>query len=226
VIPNGVDLVALRAGAAQRATFRQRFGLDDSTRMILTMARLVPDKGQQHLLDALARPEMQPYRAAVRLVLVGDGPTREGLQAQARALGLGDSVVFAGRLPHDEVPGLLSAADIVVVPSSAEGMSISLLEAMACARPIIASDIPAIASVVADGVTGRLFPVAQPAGLAKALAEFLAEPRRAARMGERAQTIVTERYDQRVMVADYERVFARTAAGASEVGRPTNPVGS
>lgn len=219
VIPNGVDLAALAEGTSQRASVRQRLGADDQTRIIMVLARLAPDKGQQHLLDAVVRPEMQPFRRLVRVVLVGDGPARDELVSQATALGLRDSVVFVGRVPHGEVPGLLAAADLVVLPSISEGMSLSLLESMASGRAVIASNIPAIASVVEDGVTGVLVPVAQPAGLARALAGLLANPQRAVQLGAQAHAYVAAHFDQRAMVAAYEGVFLRAAGVTDDSSR-------
>lgn len=217
VIANGVDVAKLNAGASSRESVRRRLGVtpeNQGTRIILTLARLVRDKGQQYLLDALAMPEMQAHRGAIRVVFAGDGPARGKLAAQVEALGLQDIVTFLGRVAHDEVAGLLAAADIVVLPTVSEGMSLSLLEAMACGRPVIASDIPAIASFIEDGVTGRITPVARPEALAQALVELLTNREYAQRLGAQGQAYVSARYDQRHMVEGYERVFLKVSPGS------------
>jgi len=127
------------------------------------------------------------------------------------ALGLQDTVLFLGRVPHEDVAGVLAAADIVALPTVSEGMSLSLLEAMASGRPVVASDIPAIASFVEDGVTGRIVPVAQPPALARALVELLDDEDYANTLGARGRAFVAARYDQRTMVAGYEQVFLQVA---------------
>lgn len=217
VIPNGVDSVALTAGAPLRGSYRQKLGIvDDNVRIVLVLARLVRDKGQQFLIEALVHPEMQAHRRDVHVVLAGEGPARASLAAQTRSLGLQDSVTFLGRVPHDEVPGLLAAADIVALPSVAEGMPLSLLEAMACGLPVIASDIRAIASFIEDGVTGCLVPVAQPAALARVLVQFVTDQQFTANIGERARAAVATHYDQQNMVTAYERVLLKTALGGEK----------
>lgn len=213
VIPNGVDVAWLVAGASSRGTVRAKLGVaDDSACIVLELARLIEDKGQRFLLDAVSRIATQPERRDVRVVLAGDGPARDTLATQVDALGLREVVTFLGRVPHEDVPGLLAAADIVALPSFAEGMPLSLLEAMVCGRPVVASNIPAIASFIEDGVTGRLVPVAEPAALARTLDALIADRQNATKLGERARAFATERYDQKTMVADYERIFARVAS--------------
>ncbi len=228
VIPNGVDIAMFMAGEAFRDSFRQQLGAaGNEVRIIVVLARLVRDKGQHYLLDALALPAMQPFRDTVRVVLAGDGPARKSLASQVEALGLQDSVLFLGRVPHDEVAGLLAAADIVALPTISEGMSLSLLEAMASGRPVVASDIPAIASFVEDGVTGRIVPVAQPAALARALVALLDNSADAAKLGARGRAYVAARYDQRTMVAGYERVFLHAAGATGAESTPVkNPLSS
>lgn len=227
VIPNGVDSVALTAGAPLRGLYRQQLGItDDDVRIVLVLARLAPEKGQQFLLESLVHPEMQAHSRDVHVVLAGEGPARDSLMAQTRSLGLQDIVTFLGRVPHDEVPGLLAAADIVALPSVAEGMPLSLLEAMACGLPVIASDIRAIASFIEDSVTGRLVPVAQPAALARVLAQFVTDQQYAADMGGRARASVIAHYDQRSMVAAFERVLIKTALGGEKSGGTTPEEGT
>lgn len=214
VIPNGVDTAPFIAAATLRKSVRQHLGVGDGVSVLLVLARLSPDKGHRFLLEALARPELQSYGSNIRLVLAGEGHGRNDLVSQVQALKLQDTVKFLGRVPRDDVPGLLAAADVVVLPSVAEGMPISLLEAMVCGRPVIASNIPAIASFIEDGVTGRLTPVAHPDALARALVELLDDRAYAAALGERARAYAIERYDQHAVVTEFERMFQRTV-GAS-----------
>ena len=216
VILNGINLATLVAGEAQRQRIRQRLGIADDTWLILAVGRLVPDKGHRYLIDALTRAEVRRTGQSFRLVLVGDGPLRNELQAQARSRGLEQQITFAGLLPHDEVPGWLWAADIAVLPSLAEGLPLSLLEAMACGRPVIASRVGAVANVLKDGVSGLLVHAGQPASLASALAELLSNRILARQLGERAQSYARASFDQQRMIEQFEQVFLQAARPAHQ----------
>ena len=154
-------------------------------------------------------------------MLAGDGPRRSSLVAQSHALELQDVTLFLGQISHETVPGMLAASDIVAMPSLAEGMSLTLLEAMVCGRPVVASNIPAIASVIEDGVTGRLVPVAQPAALARTFVALLSHRELATEIGARARDHALARYDQHTMIANYERVFMRAARSQALVSPGT-----
>lgn len=141
----------------------------------LTVARLDPQKGHATLLDALVRlPE-------VHLVLAGTGPERGALEALASILGVADRVTFLGE--RDDVRTLLRWADVVVLPSHYEGLPLALLEALHAGRPVVATAIGGIEDVVTDGVTGRLVPPGEATALAVAVADVLAHPVEAARLG-------------------------------------------
>ncbi len=110
VIPNGVDVEGISAAEVQRGEVRRQMGLHDQDTAILILASLVQRKGQRHMLDALASPLLRKYGHSLRLILAGEGPMREQLERQCARQGLTEQVIFAGRIPHEEVPDLLSAA--------------------------------------------------------------------------------------------------------------------
>jgi glycosyltransferase involved in cell wall biosynthesis len=143
------------------------------------VARLREEKNLGLLLDAVAAlggRVPQPY-----VVIVGDGPEHEALVARARALGIGERVVFAGHMPNRPNPHQLF--DVSVLCSAHEGFPNTLVEAMAAARPVVATRVGGVPDAVVDGLTGALVGAGDAAGLADALAAVLGAPARAAEMG-------------------------------------------
>ncbi|HEX9037179.1 MAG TPA: glycosyltransferase [Ktedonobacterales bacterium] len=214
VIPNGVDTVAFSPSSAARAEARERLGLGSDESVIGILASLEPRKGQHVMLDALATPALRAAQdlRPVRLALIGDGPSRAALRARAERLGLADRVVYAGPVAHDQAPALLNAMDIVALPSLAEGMPLALLEAMACGKAIVASDVGAISDVLVDGVNGLLVPPAAPQALARALDTLIGDPNYASALGARARLDTAPRYDVSRSTSRYDAVFRQVAA--------------
>jgi phosphatidylinositol alpha-1,6-mannosyltransferase len=158
--------------------------------VLLTIARLVPRKGIDSVLEALAAVR----RAVPDLVYVvaGDGPDRERLVELARRLGVDESVRFVGAVEDAELPLWYSLGDVFVMPSRSdppdvEGFGIVYLEAAACERPVVAARAGGVPDAVADGVSGLLVEPGDRDGLARALAELLSDPARRANLGRRAR---------------------------------------
>ncbi len=200
VVHSGVDLSRFIDREDHRPRVRAELGLEPGDVVLGTVGRLVEIKGHCHLLHAFQQlvetASMRPRgEGRLRLVLVGDGPLQAPLAEQARGLGLsirtpeggrGDaSVIFAGL--RRDVPDLLSAFDLFVLPSLNEGMGRVLVEAMAAELPCVASRVSGIPDVVAEGETGLLVPPADATALAAAMAELLADRDGAARMGMRGR---------------------------------------
>lgn len=146
-----------------------------------------------------------------RLLLVGDGSLRESLAAQARRLRVAESVVFTGF--RADIPRILDAIDVMALPSLHEGMPLTVIEAAAAGRPVVATAVDGTPEVVRDGQTGYLVPAADPAPLARALLALLGDPAGAARMGEEACRWARERFDIDAHVEATARVY-REVAGA------------
>ncbi|HEX6276710.1 MAG TPA: glycosyltransferase family 4 protein [Polyangiaceae bacterium] len=158
--------------------------------VLLTIARLVPRKGIDSVLGALA--EVRRAIPDVVYVIAGDGPDRERLEALVRRGGLEAAVRFAGAIADDELPTWYSLGDVFVMPSRSEapdveGFGIVFLEAAACERPVVAARAGGVPDAVADGVTGLLVEPGDERGLARALAELLADPARRAELGRRGR---------------------------------------
>lgn len=163
---------------------------------LLFVGRMVERKGVHVLLDALAAADDLP---AV-LHLLGDGPERAALEARAERLGLGERVRFHGFVPAEALERRLAETDALVLPAvvdakgDTEGLGVVLLEAMAYAKPVVASRAGGIVDVVEDGESGLLVPPGDPAALAGALRRLAADPAAAARMGEAGRERVRTRF--------------------------------
>jgi glycosyltransferase involved in cell wall biosynthesis len=200
VIPN-----AATAGATASPVARSELARDDTAPLVLTVARLDAQKGIVHLLDAAAAV---PH---VSFAIAGDGPDRAALEQRAVALGVSDRVRFLGH--RQDVPSLLAAADLFVLPSLYEGLPLAVLEAMAAGVPVIATAIGGTDEVVRDGETGMLVPPANPAALAAAIARALAGRESASRLALAARSLVAREYSVASMVRSvshlYEELLAR-----------------
>ncbi len=169
VVYDGVDADVFHPGAKDEA--RRRLGLVSDGPLLLFIGNLVPVKGLDVLLEALAlrRAAGQPFT----LFLVGQGPQKAALQQQAERLGLADRVRFLGSRPHDELTSWYQAADLFVLPSRSEGVPLVLLEAIACGTPFVASAVGGIPEIAPFGRSG-LVPPEDPQALAAAIADGLA----------------------------------------------------
>jgi glycosyltransferase involved in cell wall biosynthesis len=172
-------------------------------RVVFT-GRLHPQKNLDVLLDAW--PAVAAATGA-QLLLVGHGPERDRLEAKARSLGVGASVHFPGAVA--DVADVLRAADVFVLPSVAEGMSNSLLEAMATRLPCVASDIGGNQDLLGPGETGVLVAGRSPECWAEALITLLKDPERRARLSRSARRRVDEEYAVERVVDRYEALYRR-----------------
>ncbi len=166
IVPNGVDQALFAPQDQQEA--RQRLGLPVDGPLALYLGRLAPGKGLEMCLEALAALPQ------ARLLVVGDGPLRPGLEAQAQRLRLGPRLIWAGGQPHPNIPLYLAAADLLVLPSLSEGEPNVILEALSCGRPVVASRVGNIAGMVEHGREGLLFPAGDQALFVEYLGQALA----------------------------------------------------
>ena len=191
-------------------------GLPPATRVIGTISRLSWEKGHRVLLQAFAR--LVCGGADVHMVLVGDGPERSALERFAQELGIAGRVTFTGF--RDEVADLLDALDVFVLPSVAgETGPLALKEAMAMARPVIASRVGGIPEVVTDAVTGLLVEPGDASQLFDALATLVAEPERARALGRAARDQVLAEYDWDRTGPALNALLERIAVEAGPSGR-------
>lgn len=164
-LTNGVDTDLFRPVEATLPREEGRY-------RVIVPRRLFEKNGVEYLIRALP---LLRGRMDLEAILVGDGPLRGRLESLAQELGVVDSVRFLGARPNAEMPGLLSSADAVVIPSLMEATSVAALEAMSCERPVAASDVGGLPQIVDESV-GTLFRPADPAHLAARLADMLESP--------------------------------------------------
>ncbi|MEY8837877.1 glycosyltransferase family 4 protein, partial [Cribrihabitans sp. XS_ASV171] len=161
---------------------------------LVSIGRFVEQKGQMILIEALAR--LRDRTSGLHLALVGDGEMRPDLQRAIDAQGLGDSVTLTGWLDQEGVRAELDAAHALVMPSFAEGLPMVVMEAMAAARPVIATYIAGTPELVQEGRTGWLVPAGDPEALADAIAQAAEMPRdRLAELGQTGRARVLQRHD-------------------------------
>jgi glycosyltransferase involved in cell wall biosynthesis len=205
VVPNGIPPSS--AGSASRA--RERLGLPDSARIVLTVGRMIDVKGHHYLLSAA--PMILERQPEARFVWVGQGPLQAELRERVAALGLEESVCFAG--PRSDVPDLMAAADLLVLPSLVEGLPLVVLEAMAAGIPVVGTRVIGTSEAIVDGVTGRLVPPGRLAGpadaseLADATIQVLDNPRLAAGWGAAGRDLVQRDFTAARMAADTAKVY-------------------
>lgn len=182
-------------------------GVPNDAPVVGNVAALSDHKDHATLLAAW--PYVVARQPRARLVIVGEGELREALHAQARRLGLADSVVFAGF--RSDLDALMPAFDVFCLSSHMEGLGTSLLDAMCFRRPIVATAAGGIPEAVLDGVTGRIVPVRDPSALGAALADVLGDASRAAAWGAAGRA----RFEQQFTEA---RMVARSLAVYEELG--------
>ncbi len=189
VLYNAVD-PALYEKTGRAAKVRQELGLPPEAQVVGLVARLDHRaKGHLELLQALS---LLKDKHTVHALMVGGGRRQEEMRQLAASLGLGEVVHFLGN--RRDVPDLLAAMDIFVLPSHSEGVSLAVLEAMAAGLPVIVSAVGGLPEIVHDGETGLLIPPKDPEALAQSLARVLEEPGLAQGLGQKARQQVLKKY--------------------------------
>jgi glycosyltransferase involved in cell wall biosynthesis len=212
LIPSGVEVERF-AGGPGAAEAKAALTLDPRRPVIGTVGRLEERKGHEQFLLAARAVLEHANGLAPQLLIVGDGPLRPQLSAQAAALGIADSIRFTGGIADVRLP--LAAMDVFVLPSHAEGMSNALLEAMAAGRAVVATAVGGTVEVLDGQRAGVLVPPADPQALARAILLLLADPVRSRRLGEEARRRVSEAFSARAMVARLEHLYEERLAHCS-----------
>ena len=215
VVPNGIDLEYFRWSphlAAAAENLRSALGISSETRLVSMVALFRPRKGVEIFLEALAYIiEALPH---VHGLLVGpfESPSYQShVESYCRQLRLDSYIHFIG-FQEDTRPAFMTS-DVVVLSSHwGEGMPLSLLEAMALGKPVVASDIGGLSEIVQDGYTGLLVPPRDAYALAQALQALLGDPQRMKAMGMRAQRFVQEHHDVKHCVRQIEKNYLEVVA--------------
>jgi glycosyltransferase involved in cell wall biosynthesis len=210
---NGIDTSVFR-DVGPVDNLRRELDPGGDAVLIGSTGRLAPQKGFEYAVRAM--PAIVDAYPQTRLVIAGDGPLEADLKALARQMGVADHCLFLGFRP--DVPELLACYDIFVLPSLWEGLSISLLEAMAAGKAIVTTAIKGNREVIDDGVDGVLVPPADPDVLAGALIDLIGDRECIVMLGENARRKAVEEFSQEAMVARTLELYGlpRADAGAHE----------
>jgi glycosyltransferase involved in cell wall biosynthesis len=182
---------------------------------IFGLARLVPKKGFDTLLEALAKlDKADQKKTPFFCTLAGDGPERERLAELALHLGISDRVRFLGEVPNSAVPSLLRASDVMILPCKVDargdrdGIPVALMEAMAAGVPVVSGDLPTIRELITDRVHGLLVPPGDAEALAGVLGELAAQPTLRVALGVAGKNRVKEEFSSEKNLVRLMRCFS------------------
>jgi glycosyltransferase involved in cell wall biosynthesis len=201
-IPNGIPLSRF-ATRVRSAGFRRRVGIPEDRPVVGIVARLDPVKNHMLLLDAFARVHSE--RPDLFLLIVGDGPLRPAVERSARERGLQDSILVTG-VVNDPAP-YYHEMDVFVLPSAIEGLSMSILEALAAGVPIVATAVGGTPDLLAGGKYGRLVPPSDAGALAREVGLLLNDAQLRSHLATLGQDLIRQRYSDDSMAQAYEDVY-------------------
>jgi sugar transferase (PEP-CTERM/EpsH1 system associated) len=210
VLRNGVDLS--RFGALDRGDSRRALGLPAHGPVAVTVGRLVAVKDHFSLIDAVGILRRNNMRLVV--AIAGDGPLRSALLERAAALDVSDAVRLLGH--REDVERVFAAGDVFVLSSKSEGMSNTILEAMASRLPVVATRVGGADEMVVDGETGLLVPPRSPERLAAALGELTGDLARATQMGHAGRRRSEAEFSLEGMLRRYQELYLDTTRGRAQ----------
>jgi glycosyltransferase involved in cell wall biosynthesis len=188
---------------SQKSEVRREFGLADSVPVIGAIGRLTWQKGLEYLIEAV--PDVLKKHPEAMFLIVGEGPLKDKLKAKSEELRVEDKVIFTGF--RTDIKEVLSAIDILVIPSLLEGFPMITLEAMAMAKPIIATNINGITEQITNGINGILIPPKDPSAIAQATITLINNREKAKAMGLAARKKAEEEFSVEKMVSETEKVY-------------------
>jgi len=207
VVYNGIDLQTYKVNDSNNA-IRDELGISPDQPIIGTVGNLFAVKGQSYLLRACK--SIANHFPNFVLLVAGAGEELVMLEQQANILGISGNVKFLGF--REDVPSLLQAMDVFVLPSLSEGLPLSILEAMAMQKPVVASNVGGIPEVVQDGMTGCLVPPSDPEALADKILQLLHHPQAAVTLGKQGRKRVEVTFGLNQMVYEYQSLYANASS--------------
>lgn len=205
VIPNGVNASELKP--INIMTARKKTGLPANKKIILFTGRLLKEKGLAYLVNAMSAVKKRHKDAL--LVLIGEGPFRQEIRKVVEEKKLEGSVLVLAPKPHDEIKWWFNSADLVVLPSLKEGFGVTLIEAMACGKPIIGTKVGGIKDIIEDKVNGFFVPVKDSKALAQKITRLLENEKLAGKMGASGRKIVMKKFSVEAMVSAYVEEYRK-----------------
>lgn len=204
LIHNGVDLLTFESAQPFREETRRKLGIESREKVVIVVANLIPYKGHGDLLEA-AQEVLKHIPQAVFLLVGEDRGIGRDLRKMAIDLGIAAKIKFLG-LRHD-IPSLMAASDLSVLPSHEEGFSNVILESMAAGLPVVATRVGGNPEAVEDGVTGWLVPPGNPAAMAEKIIDLLGDPKRAKLWGQLGRNRVKQVFTVERMVEGHLRLY-------------------
>jgi glycosyltransferase involved in cell wall biosynthesis len=208
VIPNGVDV----RGDIDTSRVREELGLDDSQHLAVHVGNIRPLKGHATLVSAAS--SLAGIRTDVQIVSIGGEKTTgdlDAIRAMAEDLGVSDRIRFLGR--REDALTFIAACDVYVNPADVEGLPVTILEALALGRPVVATSVGGVPSIVRDGETGLLVPPGDPDAIAQAIAWMVDNPQTASAYGSSGRALIEEHHGIEHMVRQTEAVYDEVLGG-------------
>ena len=215
-IPNGIPVTVYQAARSNRQPWRSENGFNQDDLLIVSVARLSPQKNHALLLRALAS---LTTKHDVQLVLAGDGPLKGALEREAEALGIRDRLHFLG--VRNDIPDLLAASDVFALSSDAEGNPLSLMEAMAAGLPTVATAVGGVPELLTHESDGLVVPPGDADALAAALSRLVESPHLRHAMGSSAESKALAGFDILHTVRSHLALYERLAPISASLDRPT-----
>ncbi len=202
VIYNGIDPGKFPQNPMKKSVLASLGIINDTLPLVGTVARLAPQKGVSFFIKAAA---LLSRNINAQFIIIGDGPLRAELEKEAKALGLQEQLIFAGH--RNDVHDILPCMDIMVLPSLTEGLPLGLLEAMAAARPVVATKVGGIPEAVLDRVTGVLVPPEDELSLVQGIQELLSYREKAEAMGQEGRKRILDQFTLQLMVEKTQTLY-------------------
>jgi glycosyltransferase involved in cell wall biosynthesis len=208
VVHSGIDLARIDSAPVRTDEIRREWSVPAGHALVANVAHMADHKGQVYLVEAV--PQVLARRNDVTFAIVGDGELRASLEQRARELGVADRIRFPGF--REDVPTILKALDVFVMPSHMEGLGTSVLDAMAAGAPVVGTEAGGMTEMLEHGVNGLVAPIRDAATLAKHVLRLLDDRAEAQRFAARARQDVVDRFSKEAMVAgtvrEYEALLA------------------
>ena len=210
VINIGLELERFLNIRDKSGEFKNELGLRDNVLLVGIVGRLVPIKGHTYFLEAAKEvleviKDLSPIRSGIRFLVVGDGELRRELEEYCKELGIGDFVIFTGW--RVDLERIYTDMDVVVLSSLNEGTPVSIIEAMASEKAVVATRVGGVPDVVEDGVSGLLVSPKDPKALAQAIIRLLNDPELRAVLGREGRKRVYPKYDVRTLVKNMKDFY-------------------
>ena len=204
LIYNGVDTGPFEVALSYREDVRRDQGVKANAKVMIVIANLIPYKGHSDLIQA-AKEVVNWFPDAIFLLVGEDRGVRKDLEQEVSNLGIGQSVKFLGR--RNDIPSLLGASDISVLPSHEEGFSNVILESMAAGLPVVATAVGGNAEAIVDGITGCLVPPGDATSMAEKIIELLYDPEKAKYWGKRGRDRAKKVFSIERMVLEHLKLY-------------------